>query len=88
MTTPMQAMAEWFASQPEEVQKQAGFMIYSGIAEVINDDEYEFGSEPSKAFLSWLEQPIDGNLGALAKTLLAREHIRFTMIDDLCTQKR
>ncbi|ONP38578.1 hypothetical protein A8D91_29885 [Burkholderia cenocepacia] len=80
-------MAEWFASLPEEVQAHAGFMMYVGISDLIGDKEYQFGDPPDNAFLEWLKDSPDDDLGALTKTLLAREHIRFTMIDGLCTQK-
>ncbi|KWC88861.1 hypothetical protein [Burkholderia cepacia] len=87
MKTPMQVMAEWFEALPEEVQTHAGFLMYVGIADLIGDKEYQLGNAPDKAFLAWLKDSPSGNLGALTKTLLAREHIRFTMIDGVCTQK-
>ncbi|MBR8161345.1 hypothetical protein KDW98_09190 [Burkholderia vietnamiensis] len=87
MPTPLQAMTEWFEAQPQEVQSHAGFLMYWGIAKLIGDKTYEPGASPDNAFLEWLKQPSDGAYDGLAKTLLAREHIRFTMIDGLCTQK-
>jgi hypothetical protein len=78
-------MASWFEAQPEEVQKQGGFMIYTGIAALIGDDKYHATENPDQAFLAWLKDSPSGKLEALAKTLLAREHIRFTMIDGCCT---
>ena len=51
--TPLQAMSAWFESQPEEVRNQAGFLIYSGIAELIGDKEFQFGKDPGEAFLAW-----------------------------------
>ncbi|WOD18978.1 hypothetical protein [Paraburkholderia kirstenboschensis] len=85
--TPLQAMSAWFETQPKEVQNQAGFLIYTGIAELIGDKEFRFDKDPGEAFLAWLKDTPSGSLVALSKTLLARHHIEFTMINGFCTQE-
>ncbi|WP_141710692.1 hypothetical protein [Paraburkholderia nodosa] len=87
MPTPLQAMADWFEAQPEEVQTHSGFLMYYGISQLTGSKDFEFGDRPDQAFLEWLRAPSNSSYAELAKTLLAREHIRFTMIDGLCTQK-
>ncbi|CAN2526260.1 hypothetical protein [Burkholderia pseudomallei] len=85
MTTPLNTMADWFESLPDEIRNDAGFLMYMGIARMIGDSDYDMSDAPGDAFIAWMRKD-EERLAGLPKTLLARAQIRFTMIEDRGTQ--
>ncbi|KVR04714.1 hypothetical protein WK09_28945 [Burkholderia ubonensis] len=86
MSTPLDTMANWFENLPDEVKNDAGFLMYAGIARMVGDDEFSMTDAPGNAFVAWMRKD-DGKVATLPKTLLARAHIRFTMIEDRGSQE-
>ncbi|PQV50670.1 hypothetical protein [Paraburkholderia sp. BL21I4N1] len=88
MEKPISAIATWFEKLPADERDNAAFLIYSGIAAMIGDKDYDWANEPGDAFLAWLRAPAGDPAAELAKLLLTREHVRFTLIDDFGTAEK
>ncbi len=79
-------MANWFESLPDEVKNDAGFLMYTGIAGLIGDKDYDMSDAPGDAFVAWMREDAE-SFPALSKALLARAQIRFTMVEDRGSQE-